>query len=279
MVMVVSSIKTSIEAEHADPGWSHHLSEFLAAAATLLCWPTSVPFGFIAYVPTIIFCMSILKAAPKLADCRWFTIAVFGWVGAQIFTIAIGRGASGNLLSSRYFDALQVGMMLNLASALSLLAMNFREARINQMFKIALIGWCLFLGVSVGFSTRSLWGQIEAKRLAAITQTDNLRSYFATGDLSYLANKSASEISFPPLEKLHNWRDDPVIRSFLSPTLVTGVAVNGAVERFKVILFALRDWVIALGVVLLILSLSIGRSWASAPLVPEVFGKSRDCVD
>jgi hypothetical protein len=248
---------------------AYNISEFVTAAATLLSWPARAPFGLIAYLPTLVLCLSVLKAAPKLADGRWFNVAAFGWVVAQVCAIAIGR-ANMFFLVSRYFDVLQIGMMVNLASALTLLGLNFKAARFNQLSRAALISWCLFLGVSIGFSTHSLKNQIETKRQASLTQTHNLRGYLDTGDFAYLANKPGDQIPYPSAERLRQWLDDPVIRSFLPPTLAAGVATNGVVEAFKSGLFALRYFVIAFGVLALILSFAIGGS------APEILGKSRE---
>lgn len=252
---------------------AHSALQFINAAVTLLSWPTKPPFGLIAYAPAAILFLSMFKSPWRLTDGRWFIIAGAGWVAAQSCAIALGR-ANGQLLASRYFDALQIGMMVNLASAFVLLSMKGAEHRLTRLDRLAFAAFVLFLTVSLGLSAASLGKQIDFRRQSAIIEAANLRFYLATGDFSYLAHKSADDIGYPSDLRLRAWLDDPTIRQILPPVLLSGQPPMGVGEKFKTFLFGARYWLILCGFLAWLLSFAIPRSHAS--LADSKLAESRD---
>lgn len=242
---------------------AHSVGDFMGATATLLSWPTRPPFGLVTYAPVLILFFTLFRSRAALADGRWSIIAGSGWVAAQVCAIAIGR-ANGFLLSSRYFDALQIGMMINLASVFVLLSMRVSQQSLIRRDGLAFAGWGIFLCVALALSAVSLGKQIDARRQSAMTEAVNLRAYLATGNVSHLAHKSVEEIGYPVPERLRAWLDDPTIRQILPPTLKSEEPTGLVEDAKNALLFALPPWLMASGLLAFLLPFAIER-WAPKP--------------
>jgi hypothetical protein len=241
---------------------AHSVLQFIDAAGSLLSWPTKPPLGLIAYAPAAILFLSMFKSSWRLSDGRWFIIAGAGWVAAQICATALGR-ANGYPLSSRYLDALQIGMMVNLASAFVLLSTKWAEHRLTRLDRLIFAAFVLFLMVSLGLGAANLKGQIDFRRKSATIEASNIRSYLLTGDFSYLAHKSQDDIAYPSDVRLRGLLDDTTIRRILPPMLLSKQPPTSAAEKVKTFIFGTRYWLILCGILAWFLPFAVPRSRVS----------------
>src|SRR5271157_2629101 len=242
----------------------HSLLRFLSAFLALASWPAPAVLGLVMVLPSALFCLRTFADRPALSDARWFNVAAFGWILTQIVVLAAGRGAAP--IANRYFELLLIGVAINLTSVFCLLGWILRSQVGGQRKILASLGlaaWLALVAASLAHEERHLPAYFSYRRQIAEVQAQNLRSYLATGDASYLAGVPGVEIPYPVSSRLREVLDMPEIRAALPPQLLSRDAPPNWVEAFKRNFLGHGFTWLGSGVVLLIVIIARGRRTAA----------------
>lgn len=210
---------------------AHSMRQFLSAFYELASWPSPDILGWIVGLPSALFCLRTILDRPPLGDARWFNVAAFGWVLTQFVALAVGRG--GAPIANRYLDMLLIGLAINLTSVFWLFESPPVSGRRKVWRALALAAWLVIVAVSLVRPERHLPEYLGYRRQTAEVQTQNLRSYLATGDASYLGGAPGVEIPYLVLSRLRQLLDTPEIRAALPPELLSKDTPRNWVEAFK----------------------------------------------
>lgn len=196
------------------------LFAFMKALVRIVAWPAS-QYGeglFFIQVPLLVWVLHILwrrsDPSPRPAGLV-FILAMALWLYGQFVSIAYGR--STQALSPRYLDLFAIGLMLNWAALLYLLASVPSDSR---QLGARHVNSAIFLWLSVvafGFikSGPKLAEDLSFKARTGNEQEKNVRNYLCSGDYSYLLNKPSQFIPYPDPARLKSLLDNPVIRRIL----------------------------------------------------------------
>jgi hypothetical protein len=210
-------------------------------------WPTVlrvVPAALI-HLPIMLLTVRFLVRRRSLEDRGWFVLALAAWTAVQLFALAYGRvGGSGE---SRYADILLIGLALNAAAWLILL----REWAGNRRLTLLAATWlfAVMLGTGQKATTRAADG-IEARTRTGQIQTENVKSFVATGDFAHLSGKPFLHLPLPSAERLHDLLSDPKLRAILPPALTGAPESN----RAKIAILRAGPLLLPLGLALLLLA-------------------------
>jgi len=242
-----------------EPLRAHGVVEFLSAFAGVASWPAKPPFGLLVYLPATAFSIRLIRKPPQLNDDQWFNLAVLGWITVQFVALPLGR-ANGAPVSSRYLDTLQIGIVASLVSALSLLAARVGSISAQRAVAASIALWFLLLTFWAGHDAYfHLRYPIEVRRQTAVTETNNVRGYLTTGDVSYLTPKPILDIPYPSAERLRGFLDDATIRSLLPPDLTLDGTREAVIESLKTGLLQLRYVLLGLGGLLFFAAVRLSR--------------------
>jgi hypothetical protein len=247
------------------------LGEFLSALLKLASWPANSGLGLVLFLPSALFGLRAWVDRPDLKDPRWFNVMALGWVLAQLLALALGRAQWP--LQSRYFDALLVGVTVNLVSALWLFQSKAAGGGRRIWSSAALAAWLSFLALSLTHPQRHLWSLIDERRQIAETEGRNVQSYLATGDAAFLAGAPALDIPYFKSDRLRELLDSPQIRSVLPPALLSRDPPRPGVEAAKSGFLGLSFVWLGSGVLLLFAAVA---SAARAPVRRRACGKNAD---
>jgi hypothetical protein len=245
-------------AMHSAPAGARSISAALTGIALMAGWPATaaplpVPMAFVAAVliqaPLLWLLVTLLIARAQLADRRWLPVALGLWVGTQIVVIALGR--SGSLvLASRYLDILAVGVIANAACLFALL----QRANGRALGAAAAALWLLAVVLGGAKGSTTIAGDVAARRASNVTQMENLRGYFVSGDFARLKSIPHFGLPFPVAEPLRGVLDDGAIRKIL-PEALLGPPEPRVLTILKRTLLGLGPSLIALALMLYCLAL------------------------
>jgi hypothetical protein len=153
----------------------------------------------------------------------------------------------GGATESRYADIFLIGIALNGAALLYLLR-DWPSGR----WLIPLPAIWLFavmLGAGQKVTDRAADG-IAARTRSGQIQTENVKSFIATGDFAHLSGQPLLHIPYPSAERLRDMLNDPKLRAILPP------ALTGAPERnrLKLAMLSQGPLLLPLGLALLLLA-------------------------
>ena len=260
-----------------DPLKAHSIAAFLGAMVQIGSWPVLLPparaesllIAPLIHAPAIAMSAWLIRQRPPPGDRRWLVVGLAGWGALQAAAIAYGRAAGPT--APRYLDIFTIALVLDLACLLYLLRIR-PDTPARRMFALgALTAWLLLVLPSAVHT--SLWysvpGMAQHHALGFI-QTEHLRAYLATKDVSVLENKPFLHVPYPDARRLAEIASRPAIRAILPPALVGedraaatrehGVArfTGRAVDAFKRLM--LRDGVLLMpiGLALALVGLLLG---------------------
>ncbi len=98
---------------------------------------------------------------------------------------------------------------------------------------LILAAWLGVVVVSLTHPQRHLRSSIDERRDIAVAEANNLRSYLATGDASFLAGTPALQIPYFDSRRLRELLDTPAIRAALPPDLTGETPRSQGVEMVK----------------------------------------------
>lgn len=151
-----------------DPAHAEGLAAFVTALGKGLAWPLiTLPYAApLLYLPVVLLLASAWRSRGRLNRAQVFLLAMCGWLLLNAMGIAYSRGAHGAGPSTRHFDILALGAVVN-AAALMLLGnrRGWRE-RNRRLLRWGLGGvWTALLAVGViALSNR---GIVAAGRMVA----------------------------------------------------------------------------------------------------------------
>jgi hypothetical protein len=232
----------------------HSIAQFLWAVVALAGWPAHSSVGLIFLFPTAVFVVRALRACPVLTDPRWFNVMALSWVLSQMAALAAGRAQIP--LVYRYSDILLVGVTINLVSAFWIFEAYAAEGKPRIWRTLTLGAWLFVLTLSLIRPHRHLPDKIEEWRSILAAGEQNVRSYLATGDRSFLAHTPAAEIPSFDSDRLRGLLDTPEIRAVLPPDLVSREAPRPWVEAVKMGFIGLSGLWFGLGTFLLAIAIT-----------------------
>jgi hypothetical protein len=169
------------------------------------------------YLPVIVLAARLLRRRAAIGDRLWLVVAIAGWVVLQMLSFIYGRGVT--VLQSRYMDVLLLGPLVN-AAALLCLQRDGAAPRLRAATAVTCI-WLAALVIGLGQKALSyIPADLAWRRETTAAQTENLKRYLATGDVSALADKPLFHIPFPSADYLRDTVSDPIIRAILPPDLL-----------------------------------------------------------
>ena len=246
------------------------LGSFLASASWPIAaasWPAPARIipAVLINAPVLILGARLLAARGKIDDWRWFVLAVAVWLAAQLAALSFGR--PGGTPESRYNDIFIIGTVLNAAAWLLLLrtqgAMPYRKFML-WMASIWLFAVMLGAGQK---ATNNVVDGIAARVRTGQIQTENVKSFVATGDFAHLANKPFLHIPYPSADGLRTLLSDPKLRTIL-PAALTGAGERNAL---KTAILRHGPMLLPLGLALLMfaaLAAYLRREWSADPPQP-----------
>jgi hypothetical protein len=245
---------------HATPASGISMSATLTGVALMAGWPATAaplpaPMVFVAaalvQAPLACLLVRLLIERAPLTDRRWLPAALGLWVGAQIMVIALGR--SGSLvLASRYLDILVVGVTANAACLFGLL----QRASGRALAPAAAALWLLAIALGGAKGSATIASDVTARRAANVTQMENLRGYFVSGDFEQLKRIPHFGLPFPTAEPWRGVLDDPAIRKIL-PEALLGPPQPRGLAVLKKNLLGLGPSLIALALLFYCLALGL----------------------
>jgi hypothetical protein len=238
---------------------AHTIGQLLSALVLSASWPIAaaswptvlrvIPAALI-HAPLMIFAWRFLAQRSAIDDRRWFVMALGAWVAAQIFALSYGR--IGGATESRYADIFLIGIALNGAALLYLL----RDLPPSRWFMLLPAIWlfAVMLGAGQKAADRAADG-IAARTRTGQIQTENVKSFIATGDFAHLSGKPFLHIPYPSAERLRDMLNDPTLRAILPP------ALTGAPERNRLKLAMLSQGPLLLPLGLALMLLAAAACW------------------
>lgn len=208
---------------------AHSITQFAVSLAATSSWPAapSIFFPLLIYAPLIALAAQLLRERPRLDARIWFCLALGLWVVLQLASIAHARAIAP--LASRYFDIHVLGLVLNFAALLYVLA---RVQRPDRMAPILAFGWVLVISVAVLINAvRILPGEIRHKQIVNETYQDVVTRYVTTRDPKVFVDRPASDFPYPDQAYLQRLLDQKQIRGLLSPELGSAVESRQAVSE------------------------------------------------
>ena len=232
---------------HATASIGAALDSLLVAASwpvAAASWPSILKIIPAALInaPVLVLALRLFRERPGLDDQRWFALALAVWLALQLLALSYGR--PGGTPESRYSDIFLIGLVLNAAVWLHLLHTPSR----GLVFIASVWLFAVMLGAGQK-ATNNVIDGIAARVRTGQIQTENVKSFIATGDISHLAGKPLLHIPFPSAERLAGLLSDPRLRAILPP------ALTGAPEpRVKTVIMTHGPMLLPLGLALLMLA-------------------------
>lgn len=272
-VTIAMVLYTPVPARHAQFEAAQSVGQFLQALLEIISWPAppgrqpaiiNLLRGAFLNAPVVLVGIHVIRLRPPLADRRWLLLALAGWAALQMIATAYARAAAPS--TSRYLDLFSIFLMLNGACLLYLIS-DLKKSRQRVLIAFGAIG--LWLGLVVlGATTQTLRFSIPHMATQGVVgraETENLRAYLDTGDISTLENKPPLHIPYPDANRLAAIVSQPVIRALLPPALVGEASAARAQQRGLAQftgrpIEALKDFALRWGVLLIPIGLLLFAS-------------------
>jgi hypothetical protein len=225
--------------EHHAPLKAHSIGQFVRSLLQIASWPALPGWqpaiidllrATLINAPTLLVSIHVIRLRPPLADRRWLLVALAGWAALQAAAVAYGRATGPT--GSRYLDVFAIALLLNGVCLLYLLSI-FKESWLRRRIAFGAIAlWLLVIVLGATAQTlRYSIPQMANKGVTGRAETENLRAYLDTKDISVLENKPPLNIPYPEAHRLAAIVSMPVIRALLPPALVGEASAARAQER------------------------------------------------
>lgn len=196
------------------------LFAFMKALLRIVAWPASEHGDELLFiqVPLVVLVVQIIwrRSTPSQRPAGLvFILGMALWLYGQFVSIAYGR--STQALSPRYLDLFAIGLVLNWAALLYLLASFPTDSRQlgARHVNSAIFFWLSVVAFGFIKSGPKLAEDLSFKARTGNEQERNVRNYLCSGDYSYLLNKPSQFIPYPDPARLKSLLDNPVIRCIL----------------------------------------------------------------
>jgi hypothetical protein len=218
---------------------AHSLLQFLLAFIEIMSWPAATGLTFVATLvvlaittqaPAVLASVDMMRLRPPITDRRWLLLALTGWIMLNAATVAYGRAVVS--ITTRYLDLFEIGLLVDVACFLYLVSVYPVLWRRRQLIAVTFALWPIpiLAGTTLTVVKHSLRDLAEQGEHAK-AQTENVRTYLATGDIRMLQNKAELDIPYPDANQLAAIASQPVIRALLPPALVGEASAARAQQR------------------------------------------------
>lgn len=226
-IILVYDVLTHI---HETTQVTSSISQFFSTLMVTASWPAvaggwPVALRIVPAVlvqgPMLVLTARMLRQRPAISDPRWFYVAIAAWVALQMIAASLARPIDP--LASRYAGNLVVGTILNFAAVLSLMGDRVEPQR-RKLLSIGAAVWifAVMLGAGQKATTKVIDG-VSFRYASGQRQTENVRTFLATGDYAALDKKPESlDIPFPSGAQLRDLLTNPTLRAILPPDLTGG---------------------------------------------------------
>jgi hypothetical protein len=218
--------------QHA-PLRAHSITQYLGAFWETAGWPLPVSFvvPFILFAPLITLAIRAVLGSITANAAVWLCLGIGIWVLAQHASLAYARALG--IYASRYLDLKSLGLIVNFAAMIANLqasTVTFRRWSIVVPLLSAL--WLMIVGECLGHTAlTSLTAKITEKSEEGRIETENLRLFLNTGDVTTLQGKAGQAIPYPNADRLAKLASLPTIRGLLPVELVDDPAAREAITR------------------------------------------------
>ncbi|MDM0067669.1 hypothetical protein [Variovorax sp. J31P207] len=206
-----------------------NVQQFARAANAALAWPAmhhTGPAALVRNLPWILLTVSVFRQRAAANDPRWFLVAMGVWLAGQ--TVAIAFGRASDVMVSRYLDLHSIGLLINFAALLTLMAGMKTRARVGAVLMAAC--WLAFFVNALMAQMDTILANAAGKRAGAVKQEVNLVRYLRTDDETAAKALPFFELPYYDAGGLIRILESPVVRSFLPMNLQTPL-VPVAVEH------------------------------------------------
>jgi len=223
--------------------------------------PTLILLAVVSYAPAWLASVQVISLRPALSDRRWRLVALTGWLMLQVASVAYARAVVS--ITARYLDLFSIGLLVNAASLLYLLDVYPAVWRRRRLVTAAIAVWLVPVLVGITLTVvKHTACDLVAAREHAKAETENLRSYLATGNIGALQNKAELDIPYGDANRLAMIVSQPVIRALLPPALVGAASAERAQQRGLAsysghAVVALKNAALRLGVLLIPFGLAL----------------------
>jgi hypothetical protein len=247
---------------------AHSIRGFRKAFLALAGWPLR-PFDIVGSLvvnaPFLALIWHTLRRPPRSDGVAWVLLALGGWCGLQMASVAYGRAIS--VTAPRYLDMVAMGLIVNFACAALLSNRRWKE--------IAAAGWLGLVAVGlVAQAVKEIPGGLRWRHTTSLQQEQNVKTFLATGRFPPGATSADFSLPYPRADQLAQWLSDERYRRILPSNLQHAAMppdrVNGerAVRRdrfggLRDALLAVGPYLMAVGLLLFVFALAVqwgGRS-------------------
>jgi hypothetical protein len=231
-----------------------------------LSWPQPfyTPWGAWVWLPFLLFLAVMLRRTNVSANDQ-VVLGLGLWVLAQVVAIAMARGSPAIVITPRYYEIFWLGLVAN-ALALHRLGQMLQDRSPHRLLKttvmILVAGWIMLVSSKSWSFAQSHWRHdLPAYRSFAQSQTQQVKAYLASGDISALQALPYPQVPHPDANYLAHLLRNPVIRGIL-PSPMTDVPLP-RLSRWAAVTRTTAVYWLVVGAVLLLVDLWAQRRSAS----------------
>jgi uncharacterized membrane protein len=226
-MVLIYDVQTHIPPSSAVSHLATSIGEFSSTLMATASWPVAggkwpvalqiVPAALVQ-APILVLIVQMVRQRPGISDPRWFYVAIAAWVALQLIAVSFAR--AGDALQSRYTDNFLIGTILNFAALLLLIGDRVEPQR-RKLLIIGAAVWifAVMLGAGQKAGSQVIDG-VSFRYANGQRQTENVRTFLATGDYAALDKKPESlDIPFPSGAVLRELLTNPALRAILPPEL------------------------------------------------------------
>lgn len=213
---------------------AHSIHEWFDAVARLGSWPLPDSWFSVAvfWLPSLLG--GTLMIRKRAFDAPGITaLALVAWTGAQIGSIAYGRGNDLASVTSRYTDVLAMSVLTNVYFCTRALRSAAGDgASIRRVIAVSawltLVASCYAYQGVIGFAGMSHFTE------ARDHQQDNVRRYLRGWNRAALVKAEPWDIPYTDARRLGMMLDDPTIRDILPPDVRLPLRIGAYSNGFSV---------------------------------------------
>lgn len=224
LVIAVVGLATLVEVERHRELRAHSAWELIVATLSVSGFPGRVmpALALLMWAPALIWGIGLWREKRPWRPDERFLVAFGAFVLLHAVAIAWARGGASLEPSSRYFDVLLLGLVVNGLAALELLRWRSR-----RWHKVVLAVWLLAAAGGVGVRAwDSLAHHLPGVEARAREQERRLRRYLQSADFQHLQGGALLDVPYPDLGFLRERLDDPFVRAILPRSLLPSHAAG-----------------------------------------------------
>jgi|tagenome__1003787_1003787.scaffolds.fasta_scaffold20964022_2 hypothetical protein len=185
-------------------------------------WPVVLQVipAAVVYGPMLVLTARVFRQRPAISDRLWFFVALAAWLALQLGALSFGR--VGGTIQSRYTDIFIIGIILNFAALLFLLA-DPTEPKQRRFLSCGAAVWIFAVMLGAGQkAVGNVIDEVSFRYASGQRQTENVKGFLSTNDFAFLDNKPTYDIPFTDPKLLRDVLGNPTLRAIL-PGELTGV--------------------------------------------------------